>query len=323
MLHKPLSKVIRTTKAHLNRLEALGVHTVKDFLLYFPRTYNDTSEFTKVAEVRTDIPNTMRGKLKSLFNVSTKYGKKITRGIFYDDTGIIDVVWFNQPHLTKFLPRNRDIILIGKAKYSMGKTSLQSPAYEIPHKFEETVHSGRIVPVYHETEGLNSKWLREKLKPLIDNWLDFFKEYMPEEILDRYDLISYREAIKNAHFPDSDEALEKAKERLAFNELFLLQLKVLQKKWFWQHHATKTKKQIPPATEALKECMASLPFELTGAQKRVLKEILNDLNQAFPMMRLVQGDVGSGKTIVAALSALTVVKNGYQVAVMAPTEILA
>ena len=131
MLQKNLANVLHTTKTHLNKLETLGVQTVRDFLLYFPRTYNDASEFTKIIDIRTDEPCTIKGQLTSLFNVKTKYGKTMTRGVFTDETGYIEVVWFNQPHLTKMLPRKREIILTGKAKFSMGKVSLQSPSYDL------------------------------------------------------------------------------------------------------------------------------------------------------------------------------------------------
>ncbi|MBI5753570.1 ATP-dependent DNA helicase RecG [Candidatus Peregrinibacteria bacterium] len=323
MLNKSLANILRTTKKHLSLLETLGVKNVKDFLMYFPRSYTDASEFTQIIDVRTDQINVIKGKLSNLFNMRTKTGVKITRGLFTDESGSIQVVWFNQPHLIKMLPRNKDIILSGKAKLSMGKISLQSPGYEIIKQYEEQIHTGRIVPVYHETEGLNSKWMREKLKPLVDEWIVLFDEYMPEEILKEHNLLDYKTAIKNIHFPESDEILDKAQERLAFDELFLLQLKVLQKKWLWRSAAEPFSKKIETKSEILKDCIKSIGFELTNAQKKVIKEILEDLKQPFPMSRLIQGDVGSGKTIVAAIAALNVVKNGFQVAIMAPTEILA
>ena len=323
MLNRNLASVLSTTSRHLSKLESLGVKKVKDFLLYFPRNYNDTSQFTKIEELRTDEVNVIKGQLTNLFNVSSKYGKKITRGIFTDESGFIEVVWFNQPHLVRMLPRNKDIILSGKAKFQGGKVSLQSPSYEIINKYAEQIHSGRIVPVYHETEGINSKWIREKLKPLVDEWIDLFDEYIPKEILAEHNLIDYRTAIKNIHFPEGEAMLLKARERLAFDELFLLQLKVLQKKWQWQNIGQKDIKKIEFKKDEIKQAIESLSFELTNAQKKVIKEIFEDFQKSFPMSRLVQGDVGSGKTVVAALAALNIAKNDYQVAIMAPTEILA
>ncbi|MBD3361059.1 ATP-dependent DNA helicase RecG, partial [Candidatus Peregrinibacteria bacterium] len=325
MLHKSLDKVLRTTKHHISKLDTLGINTVKDFLLYFPRTYNDTRHFTKIIDITTNEVLTIKGQLTNLFNIRTKYGKKLTRGVFTDDTGSIEVIWFNQPHLVRMLPRKKEIILSGKVKFAFGKIALQNPAYELVQREEEQIHHGRIVPVYHETEGISSKWIREKLKPLIDNWTNLFEEYMPEEIINGLNLIDYKTAIKNAHFPKNSKILEKSKERLAFDELFLLQLKVIQKKWQWQHgiKSNFNKSKIEKKTKILESCIKTLPFKLTNAQNRVINEILEDIQKPFPMSRLIQGDVGSGKTIVTALIALNVVKNGYQTALMAPTEILA
>jgi len=323
MLDKNLASVLRTTKKHLGRLELMGIKTVRDFLMYFPRAYNDSSEFTKIIDIIPNEVNTIKGRLNSLFNVRTKHGKKLTMGLFTDETGSIEVLWFNQPHLVKMLPRKKDIILSGKVKFDGRKATLQAPSYEIVKEYEEQIHSGRIVPMYHETEGVSSKWIREKLKPLIDYWVDLFEEYMPEEIIQEHDLIDYKTAIKNAHFPENEAMMKEAKHRLAFDELFLLQLKVLQKKWHWQNIARGEAKVIETKSDILNELTKKLPFELTNAQKKVTKEILEDLKKPYPMSRLIQGDVGSGKTIVAAFAALNTVKNSYQVAVMAPTEILA
>lgn len=323
MIDKRLETVLRTTKSHLFKMEnQLNIKTVKDLLSYYPRTYNDTSTFTKLTEIRTDIVNTVKGRLTSLFNVKSKFGKVITRGIFEDQSGRIEVVWFNQAHLTKLLPRNSDIILSGKAKFAFGKVSLQNPSYELIRKNEEQVHSGRIVPVYHETDGINSKWLREKIKPLINEWIDLVHEHLPDDTIKRLGLIDIKTATKNIHFPENEEELKKARFRLAFDELFLLQLKALQEKWYFQNHIKNKSPKLNTKID-LNPFIEKLPFELTDAQKRVLNEIETDLSKDIPMTRLVQGDVGSGKTIVALLAALKMIKSGLQVCLMAPTEILA
>ncbi len=323
MIDKRLDKVLRTTKGHLNKLNHLGVETVRDFLHYFPRDYNDHSQYTKVVEVRTDQVNNLKGKLSNIVNLRSKRNRKITKAIFTDDSGSIEVVWFNQPHLIKLLPRNKEIVLSGKAKFAFGKISLVSPNFEVLQSKTEQIHTGRIVPVYHETEGIHSKWIRAKIKPLIDDWINQLEEYMPPEILERQSLCAYRQAIRNIHFPQSEKKLLSARERLAFDELFILQLKVLQKKWYWQNIKRSEIKKISLAQEAVDQCINELHFDLTNAQKRALSEINQDLEKDYPMSRLVQGDVGSGKTIVSALASLNVIQNGYQVAIMAPTEILA
>jgi ATP-dependent DNA helicase RecG len=321
MLQTPLKDVLRTTTRHLNKLKDLGLRTAEDLFKYFPRTYNDMSETTKIVDLRTDEVNVVKGTISNLFMQRTKHGKYLTKAILTDDTGAIEVVWFNQPHIKRMVANGSEVVLTGKLKYAFGKMTLQSPQMEMQK--EELIHSERIVPVYHETEGISSKWLREKIKPLVDDWSSHFKEYMPMDIIAENGFLTYNKAIKNIHFPENEEMLILAKERLAFDELFLLQLKALQKKWYWQQIASEEQKQIPQNIELIREFLSKLPFELTNAQKKVLYEILQDLEKPYPMSRLVQGDVGSGKTIVAAAAILNVVKAGFQCALMAPTEILA
>ncbi len=218
------------------------------------------------------------------------------------------------------LRNGQKLILSGKAVFKFGKVSLQNPVYE--EIKSELMHSGRIVPVYHQTEGINSKWIREKLKPLIDEWSKLLVDYLPESIRNQYRLIPYDQAVREVHFPTEEKLLSSAKYRLSFDELFLLQLKALQKKWHWQNVEQHQQKPIPFTTET-KTLLEALPFELTDAQKKSVNEILNDLNKPYPMSRLLQGDVGSGKTIVAGIAIFNAIKAGYQVALMAPTEILA
>ena len=298
----------------------MGVKTVKDFLLYFPRTYEDKRIFTPISEIKTDQVNNIKGKISNLFHTRSRTGKALTRAVLNDKTGSVQVIWFNQPFLKKSLRNGQKIILSGKANFKFGKTTIQNPGYE--EIKPELTHTGRIVPVYHQTEGINSKWIREKLKPLIDEWSNLLEDHLPASIIQEYGLIKYGEAVREVHFPTEENNLEKAKFRLSFDELFILQLKALQKKWQWQNVEVHAQKPIPIHNE-VQQLIASLPFELTSAQKTSLKEILWDLNQKYPMSRLIQGDVGSGKTVVAGIAAFNTIKAGYQCAIMAPTEILA
>ncbi|MCC6643871.1 hypothetical protein IT411_03920, partial [Candidatus Peregrinibacteria bacterium] len=153
----PLAKVISTTKAHLNLLESVGVATVGDFLKYFPRTYNDSSEFTTIIQIRTDQINTIKGTLSQLTEIRTKFGKKLIKAKLTDETGSVDVIWFNQPFIKRILHNGQQVILSGKAKFELGKVTLLSPDYEALSS--KPLHTGRLVPVYHETDGLNSKWI--------------------------------------------------------------------------------------------------------------------------------------------------------------------
>ncbi len=321
MLKTPLRDILRTTSRHLNKLKDLGIRNAEDLFKYFPRTYNDMSETTKIVDLSTDQLNVVKGIITNLYTQRTKYGKFLTKSVLNDDTGSVEVVWFNQPHIKRMIANGSEVVLTGKLKFAFGKLTLQSPQIEMQK--DEQIHSDRIVPVYHETEGISSKWLREKIKPLVDDWSNHFKEYLPFSIIEDQSLITYSDAIKNIHFPENEQMLKLAKERLAFDELFLLQLKALQKKWYWQQITSGEQKQIPQNIELIREFLGTLTFELTNAQKKVLYEILQDLENPYPMSRLVQGDVGSGKTVVAAAAILNVVKAGYQCALMAPTEILA
>ncbi len=298
----------------------MGVKTVGDFLLFFPRTYEDKRIFTPVSEIRTDQVNNVKGTISKLFHTRSRNGKALTRALQTDKSGSIEVIWFNQPFIKRILRNGQKIILSGKASFKFGKTSLMNPGYE--EIKAELTHTGRIVPVYHQTEGINSKWIREKLKPLIDEWSGLLTEHLPPEIIEEYSLMEYGKAVREVHFPSEETVLDRAKYRLSFEELVILQLKALQKKWHWQNIETHAQKPIP-LDAGTTELINSLPFDLTEAQKTTINDILGDLAQKYPMSRLLQGDVGSGKTVVAGIAAFNVLKAGYQCAVMAPTEILA
>lgn len=316
----PLSKVISTTKFHLERLGNLGVGTLGDFLTFFPRTYSDQSEFRKINEIRTDDINVVKGTLSQLVELKSKFGKKLLKAKFTDETGSVDIIWFNQPYLKRVLYNGQQLILSGKAKFELGKITLLSPEHEVPKK--NNLHVGRIVPVYHETEGLSSKWIREKISPLLKSIKSLYPEYLPPSIIQQNSFPVYFEAIQEIHFPSTPENLKAAQSRLAFDELFLLQLKALQKKWHWQQIVHGEEIALPRHA-ALKNFITSLPYELTSAQNKSIEEILSDLEKPFPMSRLLQGDVGSGKTVVSTVAILNTLFNGYQSALMAPTEILA
>lgn len=332
MLQEPLNKAIKTTSLHLKRLKELGIETVKDFLLYFPMRHTDEREIATIAEIKGGERNVLRGVIKSIKARPPFRGRmQVTTALISDDTGSIEAVWFNQPYLARTLVQNAEVILSGKARYDIkrGKLSLQSPTVE--RIKSEQVHTARIVPVYHETElgtvkrgpgKISSKWIREKLFPLMP-FAHYFAEFLPEEILTTYTLMPFAEAIAGVHFPENETKLEEAKKRLAFNELFLLQLAALYRRHLWRQIAVKEQKQIPAQWDIIKEFTQSLPWQLTNAQKKAIYEIIKDLEKPFPMSRLLEGDTGSGKTIVAAAAALHAVRSGFQVCLIAPTEILA
>jgi len=316
-----LAEKLHTNKTKIAQLERLNIHSVRDLLMHLPRGYSDDREVSLISNLEQDKKQTIKGRLSNLFGRRTQNGKHLTRAVLTDEAGdMIEILWFNQPHLVRMLRNGLELIITGKPVYK-GRWQIMSPIYE-EVKLEQ-IHAERIVPVYSETEGINSKWLREKIKPLINDYINLIEDYLPEQVKESQKLIDLKDAIKNIHFPKNDDLLKKARHRLAFDELFLLQLKVLKKKYDWQNINRGQSKKIVIDKKLAEEFVNSLPFELTNAQKRTIKEIVRDLESDLPMCRLVQGDVGSGKTVVAAFISLLLIKNGYQVAVMAPTTILA
>ncbi|PJC36527.1 DNA helicase RecG [Candidatus Peregrinibacteria bacterium CG_4_9_14_0_2_um_filter_53_11] len=331
-LQTPLQDILRTTSTHLKRLKELGIETVQDFLLYFPRRYADEREMQRIADIKTGEVSTIRGRVTTIAGRSTfRKRMRILTALIGDETGSVEAVWFNQKYLEQIIHQGSEVILSGKPALNpkKGIFSFKSPQIE-PVK-EEQLHTARIVPIYPETEldqitkkrgRLSSKWIREKLFPLMYEAKNL-EEFLPENLIEKYRLTPYSKAVKKAHFPESEEELEEAKRRLAFNELFLLQLAALHRRARWRTIAAKEQKQIPTKIETLKTFTESLPWPLTAAQKKTLLEILCDMEKPYPMSRLVEGDTGSGKTVVAAAALLNAVANGFQACLIAPTEILA
>lgn len=320
LLKTRLSEVLRTTSAHIRGLKDLGIVTVEDLFHYFPRTYRDRTDVCSISEMRTDQVNVVQGILSKMFSRRTKTGKTMTMATLTDSTGSVEVMWFNQPHLQRIFRNGDEVVLTGKIKFSRAKISMISPQYEVVRK--KQLHTARLVPVYHERDKINSKWLREKINPLLKG-ARLLEDFMPGEILEEADLMPYGEAVRIVHDPPSGEALSEARRRLGFDELFLLQFRALQRRWRFRQDAVNKGRVIEADPEVAKIFYDGLGFKLTGAQTRVTNEIMKDLGAPYPMMRLLQGDVGAGKTVVAAFGLLNTVKAGYQAALMAPTEILA
>lgn len=322
-LETPLRKAIRTTGAYIRKLKDLKIETVSDFLRYFPRGYTDERDVRKISDIEPGIKNTVKGTVRSIHTASS-WGRRIpiTTVLLSDESGNVEAVWFNQAYLARTLQVGQGIILSGKVKYDSrkGRIFFQNPAFEIIRP--KQIHTGRIVPLYHETEGISSKWLREKLFSLLPASSQF-AEFLPQEILRGFRLMTRGNAISSIHFPKNPSLLDSAKRRLAFEELFLLQLAALFRKNQFRAIANREKKQIPVDWELIKRFRDSLPWSLTNAQKKSIYEIIRDLEKPYPMSRLLEGDTGSGKTVVAAAAVLHAVESGFQACFLAPTEILA
>jgi len=326
-LSTPIEEIPRIGPQYQKKLKKLGIKRVRGLLFHFPHRYEDFSNIVPISKIKINESCSIQGKILEIKNTRTwKKRMILTQAIVEDNSGAIKVIWFNQPYLINVLKGGDFVCLAGKMALRQGETYLSSPAYEklTTYNLQPTtnnlIHTGRLVPVYPETEGLSSRWLRFILKPLLIKLKKEILESIPEKIRIKYQLLPIQKAIWQVHFPDSRKLAKAAKERFAFEELFNLSLSVLRER---QRLRKERAIAIPLDLGLVKDFLKSLPFELTESQKKSAWQILKDLEKPRPMNRLLEGDVGSGKTVVAAMAALNVVKAGYQVAFMAPTEILA
>ncbi|PIZ74769.1 DNA helicase RecG [Candidatus Peregrinibacteria bacterium CG_4_10_14_0_2_um_filter_43_11] len=323
-LSTPLSEALSTKREYIAALREMELITVEDLLLYFPRTYEDLSVVKPLHEVKQGEIVTLKGCLHGIKRLPTKRkGFSLIKALFYDAVGNqAEVVWFNQPYLLRTLPMETEVTLAGKVEYKYGRFTIQSPEVELSKAVQ--VHTAGMVPVYPQHDVITSKWLREKINPLLYLAKEF-EEFLPEEIVKEEKLAPKSEAVREIHFPTSQKTLERARDRLAYEELFLLQLRAVKTKAEWKKSRPEwgAIEMISMNVDLVKQFFSTLPFVPTGAQKVAIFEILRDMEQPYPMMRLLEGDVGSGKTLVAVMAILHAVKQGYQVAVMAPTSVLA
>lgn len=318
-LKAPLTVLPGIGPRYAQTLRQLGLETLEDLLYYFPRRYDDYSRLKPINRLRYGEEVTVIGTVQSVNNRDTRGGRlNLTEVIVSDGTAALRVNWFNQPWLAKSITPGMQIVLSGKVDMYLGRLVMNSPEWE-PLE-QEHLHTHRIVPVYSLTAKVTQKMLRRIMYQTVSFWAPRIQDYLPEWVRQAGELMPLPRALLNIHFPESHEDLKAAQDRLAFDELFLLQLGVLQQKRAWQAN-TATIFEVPDSW--LESLIFNLPFELTSAQRRVLAEIRDDLRSGRPMNRLLQGDVGSGKTIVAALAIALVTYHGAQAAFMAPTSILA
>lgn len=314
----PITSIPRILPAYQKRLSKLGIKTLRDLFLHFPHRYQDLSAIKPIGELKLNEVATIQGKIVDIKNIRTwKKRIAITEAHIQDDSGLIKAVWFNQPYLANTLKENYLVSISGKVGLDKD-IYLSNPAYERLTD-QDLRHTGRLIPVYPETSGLTSRYLRYLIH-LFRPTINQIAEWLPPTTIKAQKLLDLQTALRQIHFPDSTKTLAQAKRRLAFNELFLIQLFALQQKIKWQKSRSP---QIVFRQNLIKNFVDQLPFKLTDAQRRSAWEIFQDMQQPRPMNRLLEGDVGSGKTIVAAMAALQVIQTGWQVAFMAPTEILA
>ena len=304
----------------LPRLHKLEVNTVGDLVHLFPSRYND---FTNVRTVSQLTPGDDQTAVLTVWeSQQTMLGRqKSTQAVLGDETGNIRAVWFNNPWIAAQLKHGVKVVLSGKVNVFRGSLVFQAPEYELLDGGDGLVHTGRLVPVYPSTQGLSQRVLRSLVKRAVDATIDRVDEFLPPDLLHRTGLIGIGNAMRQVHYPDDWDAVGAARRRLAFDELFLLQMSVIRRRNEWREEDRGIPIDVDPGV--VESFLGSLSFDLTGAQNRSLQEVLSDLRSDRAMSRLLQGDVGSGKTVVAAAAMLAVVRDGRQAALMAPTEILA
>jgi ATP-dependent DNA helicase RecG len=305
-------------------LSKLNLYTLGDLLFHLPRRYEDRRQFRKIAHARPGDAVTVSGKLVTVDNVKVR-NLTLTKAYLDDGSGVLELVWYNQPYMKDTLTklRNSQIVAYGIIKESPYGLQMETPEWEdLPDGADpdSLLSVNRIVPIYPLTEGIRQKRMRQIIWNAVQ-YAHLAPEILPRSVRERLGLMPIQQAIAQIHFPDSEQAIDPARQRLVFEEFFLMQLGV-----GMQRQRTRQERGIAMRIDAdrLNEMLYRIvPFELTNAQKRVIGEIWSDMAQPHPMNRLLQGDVGSGKTIVAAAAILAAVDNQYQAAIMAPTEILA
>ena len=323
-LTTPLDEALRTKRTYIKALREMNLHTVEDLLLYFPRTYEDLSESKTLLQAKDGEKVSMHGTLYGMKTVPTRSRKiHLIKAMFYDAHGnSAEVIWFNQPFVKRTVPMEKDVTVSGTIKYQYGKATIQNPQVELAGKVQ--IHTAGMVPVYPQHEVITSKWLRGKIHPLLTCTKEF-DEVLPPEIMREENLMSKSDGVKELHFATNQKQLDRARDRLAYEELFLLQLSAVQRKQEWKESREKDSliKEVKMDVDFVKNFFSTLPFTPTNAQKVTIFEILSDFEKPYPMMRLLEGDVGSGKTVVAVTALLNAVIHGYQAAIMAQTEVLA
>lgn len=316
-LDAPLTSLPGVGPTLARHLARLGLERVGDLLWHLPFRYNDYSNLKRIAQVRFGEEVTVQATVRRLEARQTPSGRTLTTVTLSDESGLIEATFWN-PYIERVLKVGRSYYFSGKVGSYLGKRVLESP--EVEPVGDDPTHTARIVPVYPLTEGVSARVLRKHIRQVVETWASRLPDPLPADLRRRLGFPDVGTALRQVHFPDDLTALNLARRRLAFDELLVIQLGVLRQHRAWQ---SKPAQPLPLDDAHLQTFLDSLPFRLTRAQERVLADIRRDLSRPYPMTRLLQGDVGSGKTVIAAAAMWAAVCNGAQAALMAPTEILA
>ena len=318
-LDSPLTTVPGIGPKSAKTLKKLDLETLGDLLWHLPRRYDDYSELKTINRLELGEEVTIIGTVDEISVRPVRGGKlKLVEATVSDGTGSIGVTWFNQTWIATRLKPGKAVVLSGGIEQYLGKLTMSGPEWEPLER--KQVHTNRIVPVYPLTSGVTAKWLRRVINSVVRSHADRVVDPLPPSLVSDVGLVPFGTAFHQVHFPDSWEQLEAAQHRLAFNEMLFLQLGVMRQKRGWQELETVP---IQVEDEWMDRFLAGLPYQLTGAQQKALIDVRADLERPVPMNRLIQGDVGSGKTVIAMAGVGITASQGMQAAVMAPTSILA
>ena len=308
------------TAKQLSNLKSLGINTVYDLVYYFPRAYDDRTNIKKIGELKFNEYVVIKATVMSAVNLTVRSGKKIVKAMVTDGTGIMEILWFGMPYIKKSLKIGEEYLFIGQTKKS-AVFQLINPEYKL-FSGQQKVSESEILPIYSSNKNITQNSLRKLVEKFLVNFLNYFEENIPKELIKEYKIMERKSAVKNIHYPVSMKEIEEAKRRFAIEELLILELGILKNRFIIENSNSKNY-EVEGKKEKVREFLSQLTFNLTNAQKKVIKEIYDEISNGKIVNRLIQGDVGSGKTVVAMVMLIYMAENGYQGALMAPTEILA
>ena len=308
------------TAKQLSNLKSLGINTVYDLVYYFPRAYDDRTNIKKIGELKFNEYVVLKATVMSAVNLTVRSGKKIVKAMVSDGTGMMEILWFGMPYIKKSLKIGEEYLFIGQTKKA-AVFQLINPEYKL-FSGQQKVSESEILPIYSSNKNITQNSLRKLVEKFLVNFLNYFEENIPKGLIKEYKIMERKNAIKNIHYPVSMKEIEEAKRRFAIEELLILELGILKNRFIIENSNSKNY-EVEGKKEKVREFLSQLSFNLTNAQKKVIKEIYDEISNGKIVNRLIQGDVGSGKTVVAMVMLIYMAENGYQGALMAPTEILA
>ena len=308
------------TAKQLSNLKSLGINTIYDLIYYFPRAYDDRTNIKKIGELKFNEYVVIKANVMSVVNLTVRSGKKVVKAMVSDGTGIMEILWFGMPYIKKSLRIGEEYLFIGQTKKA-AVFQLINPEYKL-FSGQQKVSENEILPIYSSNKNITQNSLRKLVEKFLVNFLNYFEENIPKELIKEYKIMERKSAIKNIHYPVSMKEIEEAKRRFAIEELLILELGILKNRFIIENSNSKNY-EVEGKKEKVREFLSQLTFNLTNAQKKVIKEIYDEISNGKIVNRLIQGDVGSGKTVVAMVMLIYMAENGYQGALMAPTEILA